>query len=247
MPDEEKEVVVVEDKTDGWDKDRQRVDQLQANVSKIASEKAEVDSQLSEMAERARETQETVARLSEQLANAKATQSVDESLDSDLYDDKLIKKINALEIAVANAEKSRGEDRTQIKELQDAKAQFEENAENELEVTRKADRKELILTDLDKEFGSKFRNEALKLAQDEVDQTGKAPDGEYAVHMLLRKHYTQLSLTPNTTKTFSSVQVDTGDGGVAFNEGEIEEGSRDDVMAQIRAKYKGKSFTMPTT
>lgn len=243
MSDEEEKKEVVQEQD--WDKDRQRVDQLTANVTKLANDKAEVDSQLTEMAERAKETQETVARLSEQLANAKATQTVDESLDADLYDDKLIKKISGFEVEINNTKKLLVESNAQIKELQDAKTQFEENAENERETARKADRKELILTDLDKEFGSKFRNEALQLAQEEVDQSGKAPDGEYAVHMLLRKHYKQLSSTTDTTKNFSPVQVDTGDGGVAFTEGEIEEGSRDDVMTQLRSKFKDKPFTMP--
>lgn len=246
--DEEKEVVAPE-QSDGWDKDRQRLDQLSANVTKIAGEKAELTTQLTEMSQRSQDMQDTVARLEQQLSNAQIAQQTEtDSLDSDLYDDKLIKKISNFEAEIASTKKALVEANNAVKELQDARSQYEQNAENEREASRKAQRKEAILTDLDKEFGSKFRNEALKLAQEEVDQTGKAPDGEYAVGQLLRKHYRSLASATGTTKNnFSPVQVDTGDGGVAFNEGEIKEGSRDDVMAQIRAKYRGKSFSMPKT
>ncbi len=243
-PEEKTEVVPEQD----WDKDRQKLDQLSANVTKIASEKAELATQLTEMSQRSQDMQSTVSRLEEQLSTAQvARQAETDSLDSDLYDDKLIKKISGFEAEIANTKKALIESTTQIKELQDAKSQFEQNAKTEQEATRKAERKEMILTDLDKEFGSKFRNEALKLAQEEVTQSGVAPDGEYAVHMLLRKHYTTLSATPGTTKNFSPVQVDTGDGGVVFNEGEIKDGSRSEVLAEIASKFKGKPFTMPQT
>ncbi len=246
--DEEKEKEVAQEQTDGWDKDRQKLDQLTANVSKMASDKVELTTQLTEMSQRSQDMQDTVTRLEQQLSSAQIAQQTEtDSLDSDLYDDKLIKKISGFEAEIANTKKALEDSNKAVKELQDARSQYELTAENERETSRKAERKESILTDLDEEFGSKFRNEALRLAQEEVDQTGKAPDGEYAVGQLLRKHYRGLASTTSTTKSFSPVQVDTGDGGVAFNEGEIEEGSRDEVMTQIRAKYKGKPFTMPKT
>lgn len=246
MPDEEKQEVTPE-QTDSWDKGRQEVDQLKANVTKLSADKAEVASQLTAMAERSQQMQDTVEQLQQQLSTAQVAQTQSESLDSDMYDEKLIQKISKLESAIDNANKSAAESNAKIKELDDAKTQFETNAANDREETRKAARKEQILGDLDKDYGAKFRNEALKLAQEEVNQTGNAPDGDLAVHKLLEKHYKALSAKPGTTKSFSPVQVDTGDGGVAFSEDEIQEGSRDEVMAQIRAKYKDKPFSMPKT
>jgi len=247
MPEFEENTEQTQEQTEQWDKDRQKIDQLSANVSKLASEKADVANQLNTMLERSQETQATVARLTEQLASAQSQQTSNDVLDADMYDEKLIKKISGLEAKLANAEKIMSESNSHIKELQTAKTQFETNAANEREAARKAERKELILTDLDREFGAKFRNEALKLAQAEVEQTGVAPDGEYAVQKLLRKHYRALCQTPSTVPKPSSIPVDTGDGGVAFVEGEIKEGSRDEVMAQIRSKYNGRPFTMPKT
>lgn len=249
MPDEEK-TEVTQEQTDGWDKDRQKVDQLSANVSKLSNERAELTTQLTEMSQRSQDMQDTVARLEAQLTTAQATQTQSESLDPDMYDDKLMQKISKFETEIGNTKKLLAESNAQIKELADAKTRYEQEAENDRETTRKAERKELILTDLDSEFGAKFRNEALKLAQDEVNATGVAPSGDYAVAQLLRKHYKQLSATPGSvTKVNPSVPADNGEGGVVFAEGEIEEGTRDEVMDSIRKKYAGRDgpFTMPTT
>jgi len=247
MPDEEK-TEVTQEQTDGWDKDRQRLDQLSANVTKIAGEKAELTNQLTEMSQRSKDMQDTVARLETQLTNAQATQTQSDSLDADMYDEKLIQKISKFESEISNTKKLLAESNAQIKELADARSRYEQEAAKTLEDNRKAARKELILTDLDTEFGAKFRNEALKLAQDEVNATGIAPSGDYAVAQLLRKHYKALSADPtHVTKVRSSVPADNGEGGVIFAEGEIKEGSRNDVMASIRAKYKDRPFTMPTT
>lgn len=250
MPDEEKQEEVQTEQTDAWDKDRQKLDQLTANVTKIAGEKAELANQLTEMSQRSQDMQDTVTRLEQQLSNAQVARQVEsESLDSDMYDEKLIQKISKFETEIANTKKLLSESNAQIQELNAAKTKFEQDAANEREETRKAARKEEILGGLDKDYGAKFRNEALKLAQEEVNQTGVAPDGDLAVYKLLEKHYKALkeSDKPGSTKRFSPVQVDTGDGGVVFAEGEIEEGSRDDVMKSIRAKYKGRPFTMPST
>lgn len=247
MPEEEK-TEVDQEKTETWDKDRQRLDQLSANVTKIAGEKAELATQLTEMSQRSQDMADTVSRLESQLSNAQVAQQAEsDNLDSDLYDEKLIKKLSGIEGEIAKTKTMLAESNKTVQALQDAKAEYEQDAKSTAESNRKAARKETILKDLDNEFGAKFRNEALKLAQEEVDQSGKAPDGEYAVGRLLRKHYGQLSKTPGTTKNFSSPQVDTGDGGVVFTEGEIQDGSRDDVMKSIRAKMKGKPFTMPQT
>ncbi len=244
MPDEEK-VAPEETKTDDWDKERQRLDQLSANVTKIASEKAEIAGQLTAMTERSQEMQDTVARLEKQLSSAQTAQNQDiEGLDPDMYDDALIKKVSGFEAEIANTKKLLTESNAQIKSLVEAKDRYETDAASKVESARKADRKEKILSDLDGEYGAKYRNEALKLAQEEVDRDGKAPDGEYEVAQLLRKHYKELS-KPTGGKSFSSVAVDTGDSGVAFNEGDIEEGSRNEVLDSIRNKIKGKSFTMP--
>jgi chromosome segregation ATPase len=246
MPEPE-ETVVPEEKEDSWDKERQRVDQLAANVTKMASDKAELASQLSAMTERSQEMLNKVSELEAQLSTAQiARDKESDNLDEDMYDDKLIKKISKFETEISNTKKLLEDSNKQVKELMDAKAKWEQDAADEAEAARKAARKEKILSDLDKEFGPKYRNEALKLAQAEVDQNGKAPEGEYEVARLLRKHYRELS-KPSDKKTFPSVTVDTGDGGVVFNDGDIEEGSRDEVLASIASKIKGKPFTMPKT
>jgi len=249
MPEPEDTVVETEPKVDdNWDKDRQKLDQLSANVTKLAQEKSEVASALSTMTQRSQEMLEKVQNLESQLSTAQTQRQTEtEALDTDMYDDKLIKKISSFEAEIANTKKLLADSNVQVKSLLDAKASYEADVETKAENTRKAEAKEEILKDLDEEFSPKFRNEALRLAQEEVDASGIAPEGKYGVHKLLRKHYKQLSAEPPTTKTYPSVTVDTGDGGVVFNEGDIQEGSRDEVAKQIFSKLKGKPFTMPST
>lgn len=235
-------------KDDNWDRERQKVDQLTANVTKIATEKAELATQLAEQAEQSKAMLEKVKGLEEQLSSAKIEQQKEtEDLDPDMYDAKLIKKIEKLNTNIATTQQQLEESNKQVKTLLEAKAKQEAEAEAKAEEKRRAEAKEQILSVLDDKFGAKYRNEALKLAQAELDETGKKPEDKFGVYLLLEKHYSALAKgdSGGTTKIVST-PVDTGGGGVVFKEGDIEEGSRKDVLKQVMSKYKDKPFSMPS-
>ncbi len=228
----------------GWDKERQRVDQLQANVRKLADEKQGLAEQLSTMSKQSSGLADKITALESKLAEKQEIkEQVD--LDPDLYDPKLIKTINLLKSELASAKSAMTESNKKIDELSQAKEQIEAERLLEREQKRRDEIQEKILSDLDADFGAKFRNEAMKMAQKEVDETGKPPVGEFAVYHLLKKYYKEAaSKAPKKTDT-TKVRVDTGSGGVSFNDGEVKEGSRKDVLNQLRSKIKGKGFTMP--
>ncbi len=251
MPEEEKvsqEEVKEEVKDEGWDKDKQRLDQLQANVSKLASDRSELTEQLTVITEQSRGLIDKVQSLEQQLANKQEQQvAVDDSLDPDMYDDKLIKTISGLKSQIDDTKTQLQESNETVKSLLDAKNQYEADQEAKSTAQRKSDAKEKILSSLDDKYGAKYRNEALRLSQLSVDESGKAPDDALGVYLLLEGHYLALSRNTSSGETSPSVSVDTGEGGVVFNEGDIPEGSRKEVLKNVMAKFKGKSFTMPQT
>ena len=91
-----------------------------------------------------------------------------------------------------------------------------------LESARRTARKERILSKLDETYGAKYRNEALKLAQEAANEDGKAPDGELDVYLLLDKKYSELKDKDKTSE--KDIPIDNGSGGVTFKEGDVKEG-----------------------
>lgn len=261
MPEEDKTKGQTEEQNneaetkENWDKDKQRADQAEANVKKLAEDKAELSSKLDAATEQLTTVQEqseslgaTVEQLESQLKAAKAEKAEQDELDPDLHDPGLIKKINSLETQLTNDKALFEDAQKQIKQLSDKAVQYEADRKKEQEDAARAERKEDILTKLDERYNPKFRNEAVKLAQEEVDKDGKAPKGELGAYLLLEKHYKQLSekALKDEAEKETTVPADPGTGGIGFKEGEIKEGSLREVAKQVKAKYKGKGFTLPT-
>ncbi len=253
MPEEDKttqEVVQEEQKIEetvnsGWDKERQKIDQLTKNVTKLANDKSEVASQIAAMTERSQAMLDKVAGLEQQLSSVQTEQTKEsDNLDPDMYDEKLIKTITALKSEISNTQEQLKSSSVQVKTLLEAKDKYEANQLAEENKQRKTAVKEEILSKLDGKYGSKYRNEALRLAQQSVDDSGNPPEDRLGVYLLLEQQYISLAgKAPGERMT--SVPVDTGEGGKIFNEGEIKEGSRKEVLNEIMSKFKGKSFTMP--
>ena len=229
-------------KQDKWDKDRQRVDQLQANLKKMAEEKNSLTEQFTAISD---SLAAKIEALESRLAEKQEIREDQIKLDPELYDPKLLKTIETLQKELVNAKSAMTQYDKQLRDLNVAKEQTEAAKILETENVKRLAKQEEILSSLDEEYGAKFRNAAIKLAQGEVDETGTAPEGELAVYKLLRKHYAALKADVKPTKEKPNVRLDSGTGGVTFGDGEVKEGSRTDVLKQIVAKYKGKGFSMP--
>ncbi len=118
----------------------------------------------------------------------------------------------------------------------------------------------MIAAPLDKKYGVKFHNAARKLADEKVNdgkvkQPGegydtKTPAGHARAVLeardLLEQCYIEVfEKDKEEASKKEKVRVDTGSGGLTFAEGEIKEGTRDEVWGQMKKKLKG-SFTLPT-
>jgi len=237
-----------ENKDTGWDKERQRVDQLQANFTKLASEKSELTDRLASMTEQSSGLVAKVEALEQKLvASQEQQQEIDDSLDPDMYDETLIKAMSTLKSEISDTKKKLQDSNAQVQSLLSAKDRYETEQQDKVNKQRKANAKEEILSGLDAKYGAKFRNEAVRLAQANIDKTGEAPKDALSVYLLLEKQYLSLAKNPSSVHIHPSIPVDTGEGGIVFNEGDIPEGTREDVLTKIMAKFKDKPFTMPST
>ena len=245
-----------EDEKKAWDKTRQEVDQYKASVEKMSEEKAALQGQVTELqteieAERSA-TAEKLAAIEEKLeAKAKAEDTkVDDidTLDPDYVD---VKVINALKSLKAQGEQLRAEIAAKDKDLaalKKAKEAYEAEKVQSAEEQRRSELKEAMLSDLDAEFGAKFRNDAVKMANEKVKKDGKAPEGDFFIYKFIRECYKEVAeKAPKETPKEPKVPVDTGAGSIGFKSEGLKEGSIDEVMKDLRSRYRGKGFSMPTT
>jgi chromosome segregation ATPase len=209
-----------------WDEMRQQVDQAQSVATK-AREEAET------LSAAYTEAQAEIEKL--KAANAERQQAIDDKkseldqMDPDLVDNSVRRNIEKMEKRLEQSEK-----RAEKLELK-ARA-YEEAETKRSEEARKAEVREKILTPLDAEFGAKFRNKALKLADDLVDSgKEKQPTDPIDGMILLRKCYQQVS----SEKKKPSVATDSGASGVSHQPVKRKTGTRDEVFDDM---LKDKSW-----
>lgn len=249
----EGEVKEPEQKDEKWDKARQELDQYKDSVDKLSEQKSELQEQVGELQttieQERQETADKLANIEQQLTEKAKEGKIDdiENIDPDLVDANVLKALKNLKAQQQSLEKQIAEKDVDIGKLQEAKEKYEADREKSEEDARKSGLKERILSELDGEFGSKFRNDAVALANKKVKETGKPPEPEF-IYKFIRDCYKEISeKAPTETPEKDIVPVDSGASGVTFKEGEIKEGSIEDVLPQIAAKYKGKGFSMPKT
>jgi len=212
-------------KDEKWDEMRQQVDQAES-VARKAREEAET------LSAAYTEAQAEIEKL--KTANAERQRDIDvkkselDQMDPDLVDKNVIKNLERMQQRLDKSEK-----RAEQLELK-AKA-YEEAETKRNEKVRKAETREKILKPLDTEFGAKFRNEALKMADDLVDSgKEKQPTDPIEAMILLRKCYQQVS-----DKKKPSVATDSGASGVSHQPAKRKTGSLDDVFDDM---LKDKSW-----
>lgn len=237
-----------EAKQQEWDKERQKVDQLTANVTKMAEEKTAMSDQLTGLTEQNQSLVDKLDSLESKLVQ-KQTEGDKVKLDSELVDPNVIKAIENIQEELSETKQQLNDSNTKITDLVATKKKYEDQQVTDAELERKTVSKERILSSLDKRYGAKYRNEALNLAQKDVDEVGKPPEDVLGVYLLLEPHYIELAKNDKPAKTKETVPVDDGAGGVVFDDSKPQEGTRKDLLKGVREfiKKKGKSFTMPDT
>ncbi len=243
------------EKQEEWDKEKQRADQAEANVKKLTEEKVELTERFDEVSGTLTSVQEQsdsltakLEGLESELADAKTIKADQDKLDPDLVDPSVVKKIETLEAQRTADQEVQTELKAQIEELQETKTRFEAAEEASKEQVAKDSRREKILSKMDERYGAKYRNDAVKLAQEKVEKNGKAPIDTEDIIFLVEDCYKEvLEKALKGKKDEPIIPVDSGAGSLSFKEGEIPEGTLNEVWPKLKAKIKAKGgFSLPT-
>jgi len=217
-----------------WDKEKQRADQAEANYQKLAADKGVVEDELAEQQTKVTELETKLAGQAEQKEIELA------KMDGDLVDQNVI----------SNFEKTLGELKDAKKRLATVETEIKGYKEAETQKQLKADqdkRREKILKQTDDEFGAKYRNKAIKMANDLVQEgKEKEPADSFDAYVLIAKCYKKLA-DEDTKEEKEEVPVDTGIGGFTFGKEGLKEGTLEEVQAQMKkeGKFKDIKFTVP--
>jgi len=196
---------------EAWDKERQEIDQAEANYRKANSEltatKTELESQ-----------KNLIKTLQDKLSGyAKANEVNIDELDEELVDPNIKRALKSMQLSLDEAN-SRAES---LEKSRDRITQMLQNQEEES--TKQKNRAEII-ADIEEEFPPKYRNEAIKLANQFCTKRGSAPADRYESAKILRRFYKQVAdadkAKSSTSKQATSVATDTGgaSSGVVSNE-----------------------------
>ena len=201
-----------------YDKAQQQLDQERANARKAREQAAEATGRNAELESQVKDAKEQLVQMQEQLNRPKIDPDVADIPEVANYAKKLEAEILAQKEIVNDLQKGQEESKAKA-------ADAEQKSQTEA-------LQEMILNDCDEEFGSKFRNDALKLADELVNKGDvELPKTPYEGARLMRKCYKQLVEKQPKKKT--STPSDSGGSSVPAESG-IEPGSRQDVLAQMR-------------
>jgi len=201
-----------------WDKERQKVDQAEANYTKAVAENEAITEQLSSQ-------QEKIVELEKKIT-AKKEDTPYPEIDPEINDANVIKSITQMRAELAESKK----ELTDLKEY----AEVHKASEEQKRVQNYEDMLvEKMCKPLDEEFGVKFRNPATTLARKLVDDgKEKKPQDPIDVSLLMRKCYIEVSKEPDNKD--DPVRGDQGGGGVPPPPGEKKSGTNEEVFADMR-------------
>lgn len=219
-----------------WDKDRQKAEQDRANLSKQLS-KVQTD-----LAADLAATKQTIAELRDQLNSAATKADVNisdiDKLDPEVHGADLVHSLKTLKAELEAERKNRQDLQKWIDEQKQRDAVQRVQAEKEA-------LKDEILSDLDEQFGAKYRNEAIELANQEVAETGKAPATQMQARKLLAKYYKSLKDKDSQSDRRKTSRQDNLGGTVGVKSYDGEEGDFDSVVASMKKKGVFASLTLP--
>lgn len=232
---------VADDKKQDWDKERQRADQEKANAEKARADADQLATERDEYASLVNEQAQRVEQLEKQLeakAKLEGIKDVD-NLDPALVDPAVIKAITRLKTQLESTT-------TELTDLR-AKANQYEQIERQRENEKRVDTaKERILKPLDEEYGAKYRNEAMKLAQDFCDKRKRPFDDGIEASQFFAKTYKEIAAREKSGSKTTKVPTDSGAESVNFSDTEIKGDTVDEIWANMQTKLKGKKFSLPS-
>lgn len=205
-----------------YTKEQQALDQERANA-KRAREETE------ELADNLEQATNKIAELERQVAASKAavTEKKDEidKLDPSLYDPKLIRNFERMVEKQARLEK-------EILDLKNIADTYKQQADVSYNERKHREMEEKILSTCDDEFGAKFRNEAVKMA-DKLTNDGdvERPNNSLDGYLLMKRCYQEVR---KQTEKKTVAATDTGGGSVPVNETESKPGTFSQVLDDLK-------------
>ncbi len=224
---------VQKDEKSQWDKERQKGQQEAANYRKLAKQYEETVSQQNEYLEG---LQNQITNLTAQISALGKKSETDNlgELDPALVDGGVIKHIDSLRGKLGTLEKKYGEAERKI-------SLYEQQETAKLEDARKSNVIEKILKPLDGEFGAKYRQQAIKLADELINEgEEQQPQDALDADRLMRQCYKKVKEQTETKKAASAV-VDSGSGkSVASEKTAPKTGKLSEVWEQMKKEGKFK-------
>ncbi len=208
-----------------WDKERQRADQLDSNLKKVASERDSLQENMTRLQAEKEELERQIKVNQESQVEINPL----DPLQSDIPD--LVNQNNKVIEELAETKRQLAELKTIADEYKSLEQKRQADARREAAI-------EEVLGPLDDRFGAKYRAPAKKLA-DELVQKGEAkqPQDKFEAFLLLEKCYDQVSKKALDKKA-EKILPDTGGGGVPFKDSQMKEGSREEVLAEMRKRIQ---------
>ena len=208
-----------------YDKTQQQIDQERANARKARERAEQAERQSHALKQELDRTKEQLDEINEKLNRPPA---IDEDA-ADIPD--LVKYAKTLEETIRQHEKD-------MKVLKAAAEQSRQQASQAAVEKESARLQEQILTDCDEEFGAKFRNEALKMADSLVEKGEvELPKSPLDGYKLMRKCYQKIA---SSTKKAPATATDSGGSVVPADSG-IKPGSRQEVLKQMKKNHGWRS------
>jgi hypothetical protein len=210
----------------GWDKEKQKVEQAEANYRKALEEKETLAAENTAISEQLQANQLQIAELQEKVkAQAEAKKETD--FDPDLVDGNVIKEL----------QQARADRKALLKKVEhlEGKAATYEQTEQQRANQRAEDmaiKKMCEAIESEGEYGPQMRNDAISLAHKLVKQgkEEKPTDGIDGM-ILMKKCYRQLS---EKAEPDESVRTDTGDGGLVTSGKNVKIGTTQEVLADMK-------------
>jgi len=223
---------------ENWDKARQAQDQKLASVDKKVERLA---GNIESLGSQLESKDQTIAALQYQLAEKKAEKtSIADGLDADVHGEDMVSAIKGLEDRLDAEQQAKND-------VQEKLNRYESDREVTQAQTAQAEVREEILSDLDDDYGAKYRTEAVKRANAHVAETNEVPENAIAARKLMKGFYRAVKAEDESKKGKSTVQQDNNRGGLNFNEPTGKEGDINTVLADMKksGKYKGAKLPGP--
>lgn len=182
-----------------WDKERQRADQAEANYRKADEKVQATESKLEVQANQ-------IESMQKRLDQFAKDHEVDlNEADPNMVDPTVLKALKSMQVKIDAATE-------RADRLEQAKDELAKDLKNQAQNARQEQAKSDIVSDIEEEFPAKFRNEAIRKANQIVTDRGYAPVDRYEAAKILRGCYKELA-APKTAPKKATVPTDTGGGG----------------------------------